>query len=190
MIEAFIGVVYVGACSAILFTKVLRTQSRAQVEFSNATIVRFRPGVVTDETPAAFLNPPPFSFGATKGYHEDVDNGDKMMDEVETKGGMKTISEDKEHHGNANIVSKIVQKAQYPILEFRILNLRHGQRGCELMDSELNCVASVRAVGGEKEDRAELGNKKGERMTRRIFVNMHLVNNSHPFFRRVWCVAI
>lgn len=182
MIEAFIGVVYVGACSAILFTKVLRTQSPAQVQFSNGMIVRFRPGVVNpleDETkPKASLDlSPSSSLGGNKSYDEG--DNDNSMEEVETKGGMHTISEDKEHHG-------IVKKAQYPILEFRILNKMHGRRCCELMDAELNCLASVRAVGGEKEDRAELGKGKGERMMRRIFVDVDLVNNSHPFFRRVW----
>jgi hypothetical protein len=39
--EAFAGVLYAGFCTAVLFAKVIRSQSQAQVYFSDPLVVRF-----------------------------------------------------------------------------------------------------------------------------------------------------
>lgn len=44
-LESFIGVLYSGFCGAILFGKVLRIQSHAQVEFSDPIVIRYGPGI-------------------------------------------------------------------------------------------------------------------------------------------------
>ena len=44
-LEALIGVLYSGFCGAILFGKVLRIQSHAQVTFSDPIVVRYGPGL-------------------------------------------------------------------------------------------------------------------------------------------------
>lgn len=44
-LESFIGVLYSGFCGAILFGKVLRIQSHAQVEFSDPMVIRYGSGV-------------------------------------------------------------------------------------------------------------------------------------------------
>jgi hypothetical protein len=44
-LESFIGVLYSGFCGAILFGKVLRIQSHAQVEFSDPMVIRYDSGV-------------------------------------------------------------------------------------------------------------------------------------------------
>jgi hypothetical protein len=44
-LESFIGVLYSGFCGAILFGKVLRIQSRAQVVFSDPIVIRYGSGV-------------------------------------------------------------------------------------------------------------------------------------------------
>jgi hypothetical protein len=43
--ESFIGVLYSGFCGAILFGKVLRIQSHAQVEFSDPMVIRYGSGI-------------------------------------------------------------------------------------------------------------------------------------------------
>lgn len=43
--EAFVGVLYAGFCSAIIFSKVLRIQSQAQVRFSDPLIIQYGSGV-------------------------------------------------------------------------------------------------------------------------------------------------
>eukprot|EP00550_Attheya_septentrionalis_P007911 CAMPEP_0198289650 /NCGR_PEP_ID=MMETSP1449-20131203/7763_1 /TAXON_ID=420275 /ORGANISM="Attheya septentrionalis, Strain CCMP2084" /LENGTH=568 /DNA_ID=CAMNT_0043988013 /DNA_START=105 /DNA_END=1811 /DNA_ORIENTATION=- len=48
-LEAFIGVLYSGFCGAILFGKVLRIQSHAQVLFSDPIVIRYGGGVETFE---------------------------------------------------------------------------------------------------------------------------------------------
>jgi hypothetical protein len=44
-LEAFFGVLYSGFCGAILFGKVLRIQSHAQVIFSDPIVIRYGDGV-------------------------------------------------------------------------------------------------------------------------------------------------
>eukprot|EP00531_Pseudo-nitzschia_arenysensis_P002155 CAMPEP_0116136078 /NCGR_PEP_ID=MMETSP0329-20121206/11528_1 /TAXON_ID=697910 /ORGANISM="Pseudo-nitzschia arenysensis, Strain B593" /LENGTH=550 /DNA_ID=CAMNT_0003630913 /DNA_START=142 /DNA_END=1794 /DNA_ORIENTATION=+ len=44
-LESFIGVLYSGFCGAILFGKVLRMQSHAQVIFSDAIVIRYGSGI-------------------------------------------------------------------------------------------------------------------------------------------------
>merc|ERR1712048_1323116 len=44
-VEAFIGVLYAGFVGAVLFGKVLRVQSRAQVIFSDPLIIRYGSGL-------------------------------------------------------------------------------------------------------------------------------------------------
>eukprot|EP00538_Stauroneis_constricta_P011300 CAMPEP_0119573038 /NCGR_PEP_ID=MMETSP1352-20130426/44925_1 /TAXON_ID=265584 /ORGANISM="Stauroneis constricta, Strain CCMP1120" /LENGTH=619 /DNA_ID=CAMNT_0007622725 /DNA_START=42 /DNA_END=1898 /DNA_ORIENTATION=+ len=45
-LESFLGVLYSGFCGAILFGKVLRIQSHAQVMFSDPIVIRFGSGVI------------------------------------------------------------------------------------------------------------------------------------------------
>ena len=51
-LESFLGVLYSGFCGAILFGKVLRMQSHAQVIFSDAIVIRYGSGIQehTDES--------------------------------------------------------------------------------------------------------------------------------------------
>ena len=46
--ESFVGVIYVGFIGAIIFGKVLRIHSRAQVEFSDPIVVRYGSGIAND----------------------------------------------------------------------------------------------------------------------------------------------
>ena len=47
--EAFVGVLYAGFCTAVLFGKVIRSQSRAQIYFSDPMVVRFGKGELCDD---------------------------------------------------------------------------------------------------------------------------------------------
>jgi hypothetical protein len=49
-LESLIGVLYSGFCGAILFGKVLRIQSHAQVIFSDPIVIRYGGGVAADNT--------------------------------------------------------------------------------------------------------------------------------------------
>lgn len=52
-LESFIGVLYSGFCGAILFGKVLRIQSHAQVLFSDPVVIRYGSGVEDEEDTVA-----------------------------------------------------------------------------------------------------------------------------------------
>ena len=47
-LEAFSGYLYVSFCGAILFAKISRTASHAQVTFSDPVVIRYGSGVATD----------------------------------------------------------------------------------------------------------------------------------------------
>jgi len=50
-LESFVGVLYSGFCGAILFGKILRIQSHAQVIFSDPIVIRYGTGVETNSYP-------------------------------------------------------------------------------------------------------------------------------------------
>ena len=61
-LEALIGVLYSGFCGAILFGKVLRIQSHAQVTFSDPIVVRYGRGVVASDEESVELSCPVLEF--------------------------------------------------------------------------------------------------------------------------------
>lgn len=102
--EAFVGVLYAGFCGAILFGKVIRSQSQAQVFFSDPIVIRFGKKELAG--------------------HGDEDNAAATTGDEETGGGnLVTINEgakDKEHN------------IPCPSLEFRLVNRLHGVNAGEI----------------------------------------------------------
>lgn len=92
--EAFIGVLFAGFSGAIIFGKVLRIQSQAQVRFSEHIMIRY--GFDGKNRPSS-----------GHGLNSKGSNPDKIA---------------------------------CPILEFRIVNRLYNKPGCEIMDSNLNCM--------------------------------------------------
>jgi len=102
--EAFVGVLYAGFCGAILFGKVIRSQSQAQVFFSDPIVIRFGKKELAG--------------------HGDEDNAAATTGDEETGGGnLVTINEgskDKEHN------------IPCPSLEFRLVNRLHDVNAGEI----------------------------------------------------------
>lgn len=113
--EAFVGIVYTGFCGAMLFAKVLRIQSHAQVMFSDPLLIRYGSGAESDD----LLQPESYS----------DDEG-------------KNLARSKLGIGSRGLKKR---KIPLPFLEFRVVNRNGDQPGGEIIDARLNVVASVDA---------------------------------------------
>jgi len=92
-LEAFVGILFAGFWTAVLFSKVAKVNNKARVVFSSQLVVQY---------------------------------------------GIAVMSSKPHHH--------TAQTATYPcpILEFRILNRQHSQKGGGIINASVNVVASLR----------------------------------------------
>ena len=119
-LEAFVGVLYSGFCGAVLFGKVLRIQSHAQVIFSDPLIIRYGQGVEVHET-----------------GDDDSSSSDSSDDESDLADDVAAKKKKKQDTKNRVVPC--------PVLEFRIVNRLFNEVGGEIMDATLNVVANVDA---------------------------------------------
>lgn len=124
--EAFIGVLYSGFCGAVLFGKVLRIQSHAQVIFSDPLVIRYGSGV---EQPAEEAAAEEVPTTPTK------DNDSTPTKTPARRGGLM----------DGNRFAKNKFHIPCPVLEFRIVNRLYNDVGGEIMDATLHAVANVDA---------------------------------------------
>lgn len=116
-IESLHGVLFSGFCGAILFGKILRIQSRAQVRFSDAVLIRYGKGLKSHFDQKA--NP---NVGQEPcGDSDDDDDAD-------------------EEQGVNN------ESSGFPVLEFRVMNLLFDKVGGEIVDAHINVVANINAI--------------------------------------------
>ena len=140
--ESFVGILFASICGAILFAKVTRIASFAQVSFSDPIVIRYGTGVVTEEG-------------------DDDDDEAKSSDEDGEFG-------DLENKGAGTVKPR---NLPCPILEFRVINRLHGVIGGEIIDASMNMVACVdekqapastgRPLGSRR--RGKKGKKRGPR---------------------------
>jgi len=166
-IESFVGLLYAGMCAAILFSKVGRIQSHAQVSFSDGLCIEYgkERGVDrrspdlpqigsfgnTDDRNPAFLSP---TISST--MLEVIHSGD---------------SDDDDDHMKRRPLEKIYA---CPVLKFQIVNELCNEPGGEILDASLSCVAKKEhGYSGTHEAIAK-------------FLTVHLEETSHPFFHSVW----
>lgn len=125
--EAFIGVLYSGFCGAVLFGKVLRIQSHAQVIFSDPIVIRYGSGV-------------------ERGNEVNGKDDNDSEDEGDDDGGI--VRNKKNSRGNL-MHNETTERNKFhipcPVLEFRIVNRLYKDVGGEIMDATLHAVANVDA---------------------------------------------
>ncbi|KAL3902884.1 MAG: hypothetical protein SGILL_010657, partial [Bacillariaceae sp.] len=164
--EAFFGILFASMIGAVLFAKVVRATSHAQVDFSDCLIVKYGTGIT--------------------GVDDDYDgsSSEEEEEEVEAKESsaffpptliqhrwssapalkqarLPSPGEDSNAGGSDSAFSYKRSKMPCPILEFRIVNRLEGQRGGEIIDSTLNIVASI------DESQAALGVRRSASNRRR-----------------------
>jgi hypothetical protein len=165
--EAFLGLCYAGMCAAILFGKVNRVQSHANVIFSNAVCLQYE--WVREQ----------YDFEGDDDDDDDAD--DKSGTETQLRE-YETCNEDVENPSTQDITlaqspplqdSFIDQYDGCPVLKFQVINERCNKQGGEIVDA----IMKVIGVKFKKDQ---------DRITRSEYVRVNLVDFEHPFFSRVW----
>ena len=150
------GLLFAGMCAAILYGKVNRTQSHANIVFSNAVCIQYEEeeDEIEDDEDITDTKPHSSFF-----FNDDEDDG-----VVDSKDEENQIKEE----------TKFVD--QYngcPILKFQVVNELANQEGGELVDCFMKAVG-VKFIG-------RAGN-----VTEHQYVRVNLVDYEHPFLSRIW----
>lgn len=129
------GVLSASFCSAIIFAKISKYQSIAHVMFSEHVVIRFGQELMQnhefESTNDVFSHLPGVS-----------DDGQSCKSGKSGKSGLSS----NRHKGkmlDRRSCSQIDVRYPCPILEFRVVNLLHNEKGGEIMNCKLNVVAST-----------------------------------------------
>ena len=147
-VESFIGVLFGGFVGAIIYSKIDRVTSLAQVEFSHPMVIRYGSGVDNtweieaeakedeanshEEGSAEKISPPPTSLQNNKKLTKAEEKACKILQAAFRGASVR--------RGDA------IKKIPCPVLEFRIANRLHGVDGGEIMDAVIQVVASQDAA--------------------------------------------
>lgn len=185
--ESFIGLLFAGICTAIMFAKIGRIQSHAQVIFSEALCVEYGK-LLEDNTNIQNQQPQNNIINSnTNNKKETVetDMGDSshhtnMEDSHHTNigGSSHDDDDDDEDYDDNSDDEPQSKKADTrrilcPVIKFQIVNQLANMGGGEILDANLNVMV-----------RKEQESYPYEPIAR--FLRVNLEEPSHPFFNRVW----
>lgn len=154
---------------AVFFAKVVRVSSHAQVNFSDAIIVKYGTGIT----------------GVDDMYEESSEEEEEEEGQSSSIFPPAHINKRWSSPGELSGIQTGDKSASFrykrsklpcPILEFRLMNLLEGTRGGEIIDASLNIVASIdesqaalgikRSVGSRRR-RGKKGKRRARRTTER-----------------------
>lgn len=170
MIEAFVGVLYAGCCGAILFGKVLRIQSSAQVQFSQPIVIRFGKGLnsAEDVLGSSATNPSEESQQPTCPILEF-----RLINELHST-----------HKG------EIVDASINCVVSKKMTD--HNETGDDDNDDKEGTNSASMAPGPSRWknlnffSKRDNGPEKLKTLPRRMFSKLKLTHEEHPFFKRAW----
>ena len=191
-LESFIGVLYSGFCGAILFGKVLRIQSHAQVSFSDLIAIRYGSGVeahIEDdedeytESGRKKIPCPVLEFRIVNRLFNDI--GGEIIDaslnvvasiEADSEAATKAHGYDRNDTTSTSMASNHLGDDTFGSLHS--IDAMQVDRKPRVLDGFLR-QAIPRKKEAKKDPSSRLSNK-------RIFSKMMLESSEHPFFKRVW----
>ena len=126
-LEAFVGVLFASFMGAIMFAKVARAGSFAQITFSDPILIKYGSGVIVpgNESDSSSSDD---EEGTSKIVHNKGDNNTSVDESTATSASASEFKP---------------SKLPCPMLEFRVLNRLHSQRRGEIIDASMNIVASI-----------------------------------------------
>jgi len=206
-LESFMGVLFSSICLAIIFAKVTRTQSFAQVKFSDPIVVRYGPGV---------------SIESTNSDEQGEDDSDESGEDKDTKIPCPVLEfriNNRLHStlrgeiidGSVNIVASIDADQAMRSISDNPMKRRRGKRGhrrgrrASMMKrrSRRSVLLSADQDSSDESGSDSSSDDKGldiSQLTevqedpsgklapRRVFAKIFVETPEHPFFRRVWIV--
>ena len=165
--QAFLGLLFAGMCAAILFGKVNRVQSHANIIFSNAVCLQYEE--IVDEDGGIYSADERDNQNSTP-----VENVNNAVPNLAPKSG------DEENQFLNIAASPSDEECKFmdefngcPVLKFQVVNEFSNREGSELVD----CIMKVIGI--------KIKGTKG-RVTKSQYVRVNLVDFEHPFLSRVW----
>jgi hypothetical protein len=170
--ESFMGLLYAGICTAIMFGKIGRIQSHAQVTFSDAVCVEYGKEKVEESSNSSrtLRTSNSVRMSLTKSIQEE-DEDDFSSDRSDDEDARVLLLSRKPQSSTRSSVSK--KRILCPVIKFQLVNQLSNDAGGEILDANMNVM-----VRKEKES------YPFEPIAR--FIRVQLEEASHPYFNRVW----
>jgi hypothetical protein len=188
-LESFIGVLYSGFCGAILFGKVLRIQSHAQVIFSDPIVIRYGSGVEShleddeDEFTEAGKKKipcPVLEFRIVNRLFNDM--GGEIIDATLNVVASIDTDETDANQLDRTDTSSSVSSSR---LEIDVFGSLHSHDGTQESNNR-RMMNKFLKLPNNLEQHAHKDDPTTRLVNKRIFSKMMLEASDHPFFKRVW----
>jgi hypothetical protein len=194
-LESLLGIVYSGFCGAILFGKILRIQSQAQVIFSDPIVIRYGSGVQEgiEDSNSTNKNPcPVLEFRIVNRLFREV--GGEIMDATlnvvanidaqDADPSLLVETPSAGNNGNSSIHSTGMSEASSDDGSGHVANLRSaaGGRRKSFFQRATDPIRSM----ATSERNTKVDNPSSKLVDKHIFSKMQIEASDHPFFKRVW----
>jgi hypothetical protein len=203
--ESFVGILFASVCGAIVFAKVTRIASFAQVVFSDAIVIRYGEGVSnvdndenseneeaekSEEIKLSKLPCPLLEFRVINRLHSEL--GGEIIDA--TMNIVASIDENQASNALRNSTNSTrrrgkkgkrrggrrgVSRKNYASAEFKPVTQRKYN---SVRDQLHTMFASAARKNNQRMDE----DPTGMIVPRRIFAKLEIESPEHPFFKRVW----
>jgi hypothetical protein len=191
-LESFLGVLYSGFCGAILFGKVLRIQSHAQVIFSDPIVIRYGSGVQQgededddddeDDDPKK-LCCPVLEFRVINRLFGDV--GGEIMDAT-----LNVVANVDANDADPSLRDKLDSdrvrqgSSTFDSIETTSDSGRLSNDGGGILSASRKGILS--SIIARRDHHAVDEDPSARLVNKRIFSKMLIEASDHPFFKRVW----
>lgn len=183
-IESLIGIMFAGGCGAILFGKILRIQSQAQVVFSDPILVRYGPGLVDkddedDEEQAS--NPcPVMEFRIVNRLYNE--QGGEIMD-----ASLNVVANIDADDADPTLSKVFTASVTGSATGSRIITPSVAGSAAGSTTSSIRKSVMRFANSFASSDNHAMDEDPTSKLVRKhIFSKLNIEADSHPFFKRVW----
>jgi hypothetical protein len=204
--ESFVGLLYASFCGAIIFGKVARTRSHAQVIFSDPIVVRYGTGVVeatsddssseeeANQAKEERLPCPVLEFRVLNRLHS-VKGGEIMdatmnvvasIDESQACTTVRRAARGRRRKGRRTRQPSNHRRPAIPCTVSEQQSLEASAMSLSNDDDDSVRAALFLDQTGGKTYQAVDEDLGGDCTPRRIFAKLELETPEHPFFKRVW----
>jgi hypothetical protein len=163
--QAFLGLLFAGMCAAILFGKVNRVQSHANIIFANAACLQYEEIVDEEEDEV--------SERGVNQHPSPADNVNNAVSDLAPHAEDEENQLDSAAYPPQEDMKFVDQFNGCPVLKFQIVNEFSNREGSELVD----CIMKVVGI--------KFKSHSGK-VTKSQYVRVNLVDFEHPFLSRVW----
>ncbi len=203
-LESFMGVLYSGFCGAILFGKVLRIQSHAQVIFSDPIVIRYGSGVQDhgeddddndneDDEGHKKIPCPILEFRVVNRLFGEV--GGEIMDAT-----LNVVANVDANDVDPNVGQSFEQgRTRYDARNARVFSMMESTSDSNSESGHISSSSGARSTGNKyfavgafshllrrHDQNAVDEDPCAPLVNKRIFCKMMIEASEHPFFKRVW----